>query len=155
MTTRSIHPYVLGVLEKLGLEESSVTKLQTGGPDGDLGSNEIKISKDKTTAIVDGSGVLYDPAGIDRTELLRLATSRKMIDNFDISRLGPQGFRVLVSEVNVRLPDGTSVPNGTNFRNNFHLSAYAAADIFVPCGGRPEAVSVSNVGQLYDVKARE
>jgi glutamate dehydrogenase len=25
-----------------------MTKLQTGGPDGDLGSNEIKISKDKT-----------------------------------------------------------------------------------------------------------
>jgi glutamate dehydrogenase len=41
---------------KLGLEESAVTKLQTGGPDGDLGSNEIKISKDKTIAIVDGSG---------------------------------------------------------------------------------------------------
>lgn len=35
--------------------------VQTGGPDGDLGSNEIKISKDKTIAIVDGSGVLYDP----------------------------------------------------------------------------------------------
>jgi hypothetical protein len=24
-------------------------KFQTGGPDGDLGSNEIKISKDRTT----------------------------------------------------------------------------------------------------------
>jgi glutamate dehydrogenase len=152
MTTRSIHPYVLGVLEKLGLQESEVTKLQTGGPDGDLGSNEIKISKDKTIAIVDGSGVLYDPNGIDRPELLRLATGRKMIDTFDVARLGPDGFRVLVSEVNIRLPDGTTVPNGTNFRNNFHLSAYAAADIFVPCGGRPEAVSVSNVGQLYDPK---
>jgi hypothetical protein len=32
--------------------------LQTGGPDGDLGSNEIKISKDKTIGVVDGSGVL-------------------------------------------------------------------------------------------------
>jgi glutamate dehydrogenase len=28
-----------------------MTKMQTGGPDGDLGSNEIKISKDKTIGI--------------------------------------------------------------------------------------------------------
>lgn len=35
------------------------TKVQTGGPDGDLGSNEIKISKDRTVGIVDGSGVAY------------------------------------------------------------------------------------------------
>ena len=53
-------------MEKVGLEEGEVTKIQTGGPDGDLGSNEIKISKDKTIAIVDGAGVLYDPHGIER-----------------------------------------------------------------------------------------
>ena len=63
MTTRSIHQYVLGILEKLNLKEEECTKFQTGGPDGDLGSNEIKISKDKTIAIVDGSGVIYDPTG--------------------------------------------------------------------------------------------
>jgi NAD-specific glutamate dehydrogenase len=43
-----------------GMDESAVTKLQTGGPDGDLGSNEILVSHDKTIAIVDGSGVLCD-----------------------------------------------------------------------------------------------
>jgi hypothetical protein len=38
---------------------SQVTKFQTGGPDGDLGSNEILVSKDRTIAIVDGSGVVW------------------------------------------------------------------------------------------------
>lgn len=28
MTTRSVHQYVLGVLEKLGLDETQITKLQ-------------------------------------------------------------------------------------------------------------------------------
>jgi hypothetical protein len=37
---------------------SVLAAVQTGGPDGDLGSNEIKISKDKTIGVVDGSGVL-------------------------------------------------------------------------------------------------
>ncbi len=48
MTTRGVHEYVLGIMKKLNIKEESVFKLQTGGPDGDLGSNEIKISKDKT-----------------------------------------------------------------------------------------------------------
>jgi len=52
MTTKSIHQYVLGIYRKLNLDESQVTKFQTGGPDGDLGSNEIKISKDKTIGIL-------------------------------------------------------------------------------------------------------
>jgi glutamate dehydrogenase len=104
MTTRSVHQYVLGIYRKLGLKEENCRKMQTGGPDGDLGSNEIKISKDKTVGIVDGSGVLYDPNGLNREELLRLATKRKMVSDFDLSKLTPQGFRVLVDEVNVRLP---------------------------------------------------
>ena len=54
-----------------------------GGPDGDLGSNEIKLSKDKTIGIVDGSGILFDPNGINRTELLRLANERLMINKFN------------------------------------------------------------------------
>jgi glutamate dehydrogenase len=104
MTTRSVHQYVLGILRKLGVQEENVTKLQTGGPDGDLGSNEIKISKDKTLAIVDGSGVLFDRDGLDRTELLRLANARQMISNFDVSKLSKNGFRILIDESNVKLP---------------------------------------------------
>ena len=83
MTTRSIHQFVVGILRKLELKEEDIKKFQTGGPDGDLGSNEIKISHDKTIAVVDGSGVLYDPNGIDRSELLRLANLRLMSNHFD------------------------------------------------------------------------
>jgi glutamate dehydrogenase len=151
MTTRSVHQYVLGIYKKLGLKEEDCTKLQTGGPDGDLGSNEIKISKDKTVGIVDGSGVLFDPQGIDRTELTRLAEARKMIIEFDVSKLSSEGFRVLVDETNVTLPNGQVVKDGLSFRNVFHLNSLAApAQVFVPCGGRPESVDINNVDQLLD-----
>ena len=53
MTTRSVRQYVLGILDKLGLPEEKVTKVQTGGPDGDLGSNEILLSRDQTLAVID------------------------------------------------------------------------------------------------------
>ncbi|RUP42940.1 Glutamate/Leucine/Phenylalanine/Valine dehydrogenase-domain-containing protein [Jimgerdemannia flammicorona] len=151
MTTRSVHQYVLGIYRKLGLKEEQVTKLQTGGPDGDLGSNEIKISKDKTIGVVDGSGVLYDPEGIDREELLRLANSRLMISNFNPEKLGKKGFKVLVDESNVKLPSGEIIDDGLSFRNNFHVNPLGTAQVFVPCGGRPEAVDLSNVGKLLDI----
>jgi glutamate dehydrogenase len=104
MTTRSVHQYVLGIYRKLELKEEEVTKMQTGGPDGDLGSNEIKISKDKTVAIVDGSGILCDPDGIDRVDMVRLASKRLVISHFDVTKLGPRGFRVLVEQNDVKLP---------------------------------------------------
>ncbi|KAI9339375.1 Glutamate/Leucine/Phenylalanine/Valine dehydrogenase-domain-containing protein [Obelidium mucronatum] len=149
MTTRSVHQYVLGIYEMLKIDESSVTKFQTGGPDGDLGSNEIKISSDKTMAIVDGSGVLYDPVGIDRAELARLADNRKMVNHFDTSKLSKDGFRVLIDENNVKLPDGTVVHSGFKFRNEFHLNPLATADLFVPCGGRPESIDIGNVNTVF------
>jgi glutamate dehydrogenase len=150
MTTAGVHEYVLGVLEKLGLKEEQLTKLQTGGPDGDLGSNEILISKDKTIAVVDGSGVLYDPQGLNREELTRLARARVMVDHFDRKRLSKEGFFVSIKDRDVKLPDGSTVPNGEVFRNTFHLHRLAKADLFVPCGGRPGAVNITNWRQLLD-----
>jgi len=152
MTTRSIHQFVLGILRKLNLEEGDIKKFQTGGPDGDLGSNEIKISHDKTIAVVDGSGVLYDPNGIERTELRRIAGLRQMSRSFDKSKLGAGGFFVDINDIDVVLPNGAQIEKGLIFRNNFHLEGTLldGVDLFVPCGGRPAAVNISNVQLLYD-----
>ncbi len=154
MTTTGVHEMALQILAKHGIKEENVTKFMTGGPDGDLGSNEILISKDKTTGIVDGSGVMYDPNGIDRKELTRLAKERKMICHFDISKLSKGGFRVLIEEKDVKLPDGEIIANGETFRNTFHLTKYAKADLFVPCGGRPRAININNCHQLFDAEGR-
>ncbi len=51
-------------------------------PDGDLGSNELKMGKEIVVGVVDGSGVLFDPNGLDREELVRLANLRIPVDNF-------------------------------------------------------------------------
>ncbi|KIX03723.1 uncharacterized protein Z518_07276 [Rhinocladiella mackenziei CBS 650.93] len=148
MTTLSVREYVLGIYRKLNLDPRQVRKLQTGGPDGDLGSNEILLSNEKYTAIVDGSGVLVDPAGLDRAELLRLAKKRVMIQEYDVSKFSPQGYRVLVEDANVTLPSGEKVNNGMTFRNTFHLRDGAQYDIFVPCGGRPESIDLSTASKL-------
>ncbi|QRV92303.1 glutamate dehydrogenase (NAD+) [Ceratobasidium sp. AG-Ba] len=148
MTSLSVRQYVLAIYKQLGLKEKDVTKVQTGGPDGDLGSNEILLSSDKTVAVIDGSGVLADPVGINREELVRLAKARKMISHFDKSKLSKDGYMVLCEQHDVKLPSGEVIADGTDFRNNAHLRF--KADILVPCGGRPEAVNISNVARLVD-----
>lgn len=158
MTTLSVRAYVNKIYEKLNIDNATVRKIQTGGPDGDLGSNEILLSRDeKYVGIVDGSGVLGDPNGLDKAELLRLAKERKMIDNYDRSKLSPEGYVVLVDDVDVKLPNGITVGNGTTFRNTFHLKikemyGLSGVDLFVPCGGRPAAIDTNNIHELIDEK---
>jgi glutamate dehydrogenase len=64
------------VQRKLGHKESEMTKFVTGGPDGDLGSNEVILGEESIVGIVDGSGVLYDPKGLSREGLLKLCDTR-------------------------------------------------------------------------------
>jgi glutamate dehydrogenase len=145
MTTRSIRQYAKGVYAKLGLDESKLTKFMTGGPDGDLGSNEIIMGREKIIAICDGFASVHDPDGINRDELVRLATHRLSLKDFNKEKLGPKGFHVGVQERNKQLPDGSVVADGTAFRNKFHFMPYTDADVFIPCGGRPASVDLHNV----------
>ncbi|KAF8632070.1 hypothetical protein AX15_002068 [Amanita polypyramis BW_CC] len=152
MTTLSMREYVLGIYKQLGIREKDITKVQTGGPDGDLGSNEILLSHEKTIAVIDRSGVLADPQGIDRAELVRLAKLRVPVSHFDLSKLSREGYLVRVEEADVKLPSGEIIPDGTDFRNTAHFRF--KADLFVPCGGRPEAVNISNVAGLIDANGK-
>ena len=114
--------------------------------------DEILLSSDKTIAIIDGSGVLADPAGLNREELVRLAHARIPVANFDLSKLSKDGYLVRVEDQDVKLPcelsshlmgwmfrligivAGEVIADGTDFRNGAHLRF--KADLFVPCGGR-------------------
>jgi glutamate dehydrogenase len=114
--------------------------------------DEILLSSDKTIAIIDGSGVLADPVGINRQELVRLAKLRVPVSHFDKSKLSHDGYLVKIEEQDVRLPcecgfevidltiehvfflAGEVILDGTDFRNGAHLRF--KADLFVPCGGR-------------------
>ncbi|MFC1500269.1 NAD-glutamate dehydrogenase domain-containing protein [Candidatus Zixiibacteriota bacterium] len=154
MTTNSVHEYVLQILSRQGVDEKQITKVMTGGPDGDLGSNEILISKDRILAIVDGSGVLHDPLGLDRKELRRLAKKRVPVREFDRSLLSGDGFLITVEEKNIKLPGGTLISSGIDLRNTFHLRPEFSADLFVPCGGRPASININNWTDVLDDRGK-
>ena len=66
--------------------------------------DEILLSSDKTIAVIDGSGVLADPAGINREELVRLAKLRVPVEHFDKSKLSKDGYLVRIEDQDVKLP---------------------------------------------------
>lgn len=157
MTSLGVRANVVKIYETLGLTEKTIRKFQTGGPDGDLGSNEILLStpNELYLGLLDGSGVLCDPNGLDKEELQRLARNRQMVKHFDIKRLSSEGFFVSVDDMDRKLPNGTIVSNGTTFRNTFHTEIFkfvSGIDIFVPCGGRPNSINLNNVWAYIDNK---
>jgi glutamate dehydrogenase len=109
----------------------------TGGPDGDVAGNEIKIlhreygTHAKIVGIADGSGSAEDPDGLDHTELLRLVALSVPIAHFNPARLSPRGRVVSVD-----------APDGVRARNTMHNRV--VADAFVPAGGRPQTMHDKN-----------
>ena len=57
--------------------------------------------------------------------------------------------------MDIMLPNGTIVANGTTFRNTFHTQIFKFVDhvdIFVPCGGRPNSITLNNLHYFVDEK---
>ncbi len=119
----------------------------TGGPDGDVAGNEIKIlfreygEHARIVAIADGSGAAEDPDGLDRETLLGLVARSAPIAQFDRARLGPRGRMMSVDE-----------PGGVAFRNQRAFSVLA--DAFVPAGGRPQTLHEGNWRAFLDEDGR-
>ena len=73
----------------------------TGGPDGDVAGNLIRIlfrdypSTAKIVGIADGFGVAEDPEGLDKEELLRLVRLSLPITSFDTSKLSRYDYCTL------------------------------------------------------------
>ena len=109
----------------------------TGGPDGDVAGNMIRIldrdygGNARIVAIGDGSGCGEDPDGFATEELMRLFDQALPIASFDRGRLGPRGRIVSVDE-----------PDGPQLRNTLHNRV--VTDAFVPAGGRPATIHAGN-----------
>ncbi len=142
----------------------------TGGTNGDVAGNAMRLllercPKVSIRLIVAGSGVLYDPAGIDRDELGRLVL-RDNIDAFDPHRIHPGGFlllrrrrrqeglRELFLKV-LRTEDGVEEQWVTSdeFHREFDGMIFQVpADLFIPAGGRPETIDETNWQNLFDAE---
>ncbi|MBC24074.1 MAG: hypothetical protein CMJ32_09200 [Phycisphaerae bacterium] len=139
VTSEGVNVFLDVALRHIGINPDTqpFTIKITGGPDGDVAGNMIKIlhreygENAKIIGIADGSGTCEDPAGLDYDELLRLVKKELPIMEFDSSKLSPNGRLI-----------GTEEPEGVQQRNTMHNRVYA--DAFVPAGGRPATIHANN-----------
>jgi glutamate dehydrogenase len=96
--------YFFALEQMVILDPVSLSGFVLSVADGSVLIDEIFLSSDKTIAIIDGSGVLADPTGINREELIRLAKRRQPVSYFNKSKLSKDGYLVKVEEQDVRLP---------------------------------------------------
>lgn len=144
VTSEGVNVYLDVALKRLlGIDprKEKFTVKMTGGPDGDVGGNEIKIlireygDNVKIVGIADHSGCAEDPEGLNHDELLRLFREGLCISNFDATHLGSDGVLHTVD-----------TEEGVKARNSMHNRL--VADAFVPCGGRPNTIDANNYKQF-------
>jgi glutamate dehydrogenase len=139
----------------------------TGGPNGDVAGNAMRILLDRCPKaairlILDGTGALCDPAGIDRGELSRIVLNGD-VEAFRPEKLRPGGFLLYRNErrteglrelyKRVDRTEAGVVPSWVTvdeFNKEFDgLLFTVPADLFLPAGGRPETVDATNWKRFF------
>jgi glutamate dehydrogenase len=163
MTTTSIMGSFRTLIDHYNEREEGLNLMITGGPDGDLGANQIQCYKGNICLIIDGGSILFDPEGLDKKELMKLAFRRNSSPRanslmFPVEKLSDKGFMVPIGASNVTLPDGTIVEDGALFHRNFlsdpansKLVSEANIRAFIPCGGFKDTVNQGNIRRFLEL----
>ncbi|CEG35785.1 nad-specific glutamate [Plasmopara halstedii] len=120
----------------------------TGGTDGDVAGNVIKIlhreygNNLRVVGICDGTGVVEDPQGLDMGELLRLVNESLPLSSFDSSKIS--------STTGVKYDIATT--EGIRARNTLHNRV--KSDLFIPAGGRPNTINENNWRDFLDTDGK-
>lgn len=139
VTSEGVNVFLDVALQAIGIDprRQPFTVKITGGPDGDVAGNMLKIlhrdygENARIVGIADASGCGEDPDGLAHDELLRLVENSQPIEFFDRSKLGPRGRIVTIRDT-----------DGVHLRNTMHNRV--VADAFVPGGGRPSTIHINN-----------
>ena len=163
MTTTCVMGAFRTLIRHCGAKEEELNLMITGGPDGDLGANEIQCYKGKICLVVDGGSILFDPNGLDKEELRKIAFMRHTSPRanslaFSIEKLSPEGFMVPRLGKNIKLPDGSIVEDGALFHrtfltetNNRKYIEKANIKAFIPCGGFKDTINHTNVRDFLNI----
>ncbi|MCP4118689.1 MAG: NADP-specific glutamate dehydrogenase GdhA [Desulfobacteraceae bacterium] len=162
MTTTGVMAAFRTLISHYNAKEKDLNLMMIGGPDGDLGANELLCYQGRICLVMDNAAVLFDPDGLDRKELEKIAFMRHTSPRpnalaFPVEKLSPQGFKVPVAAKYQTLPDGRVVEDGAVFLRDFLFDPanrsymeQARIQAFIPCGGFKDTVNHKNVKTFLD-----
>lgn len=126
-----------------GAEDVPFTVKITGGTDGDVAGNLVKIlardygARVKVVGMCDGTATVEDPDGIPMQELLKLVDASEPLQCLDPANLGPNACFMKADS-----------PDGIRMRDTMHNRV--KADAFLPAGGRPNTININNYKDFID-----
>lgn len=173
VTSLGINVYMIALLNYLGIDpnKTKFTVKMSGGPDGDVAGNQIcnlyryfpKTAK--LLSLVDVSGTIYDPEGLDLGVLTELFKQAKPIKYYPPEKLSSGGFlldknakrsqtayvqqTLCWRKVGDKLEEDWLSGSDMNhiLRSTVHQTK---TDIFIPAGGRPRTINETNVKDFLD-----
>jgi glutamate dehydrogenase len=173
VTSYGLNVYLHETLAYLGInpERDVFTLKISGGPDGDVAGNEILNLQRfypktaKVLALTDVSGTIYDPKGLDLTELSQLFRQMLPIRHYPPEKLSKEGFlldlktkreesayaqqTLLWKKTEEGLMKEWLSGNEMNhlYRSNVHQTK---TDVFITGGGRPRTLNETNYQSFLD-----
>lgn len=175
VTSYGVHVYLQQTLQFLQIDPTRdpFTVKVSGGPDGDVAGNELHLlathypKTAKLLALTDVSGTIFDPLGLDWTEIDTLFKTSQPISRYPAKKLNPGGFLL---DLQTKKQEGAYTQQtlcwkkeGSNlvetwlsgsdmnhlYRTNVHQTK---TDLFIPGGGRPRTLNESNITTYLDEK---
>lgn len=173
VTSLGLNVYMQELLKYAGIDPTvqPFTIKMSGGPDGDVAGNQIVNlfrlypNTAKLLALIDVSGVIFDPQGLDLKYLTALFYEKKPIRFYPPEKLSEGGF--LLDKETKRQPSALALQTlcyrkkeGKIVHDWMHGSEMNAilrtfihqtkADIFIPGGGRPRTLNEDNLHDFLD-----
>ncbi|MBM3191402.1 MAG: glutamate dehydrogenase, partial [Chlamydiae bacterium] len=173
VTSLGVNIYMQEVLKYLDIDPKTQTFTikMTGGPDGDVAGNQIlnlyKHFPDtaKLVALIDGSGTIYEPKGLNLKILVEFFQEGKPIAHYPPHLLTPGGFLLDTAKKKEesaysqktlcwKNQEGHLIEEWLSGSEMNHLLRHnvhqTPADIFIPAGGRPRTLHRDNYKDFLD-----
>lgn len=173
VTSLGLNVYVEELLKFSGIDpkKDPFTVKMSGGPDGDVAGNQIlnfyRYYPDtaKIISIIDISGTIYDPHGLDKAILADLFHKGKPIRFYPPEKLHDEGL--LLDLGSKRQDSALSIQtllykkekgklieewlNGSEMNHVYRTTMHKTkTDIFIPGGGRPKTLNDHNLKDYLD-----
>ncbi len=173
VTSFGVNVYMEELLKFLQIDpyKDPFTIKMTGGPDGDVAGNQILNlyrfypQTAHLLALIDGSGTIFDPKGLDLEILAALFKEGKAIRFYPAEHLHDGGFLVdtrtkkeesayAQKSLCLRKKENKVVEEWLSGSEMNHLLRHnvhqTKTDIFIPAGGRPKTVNDNNWQEFLD-----
>ena len=161
-------------MQEMGIDmhKSAFSVKFTGGPNGDVAGNGMRLLLERCPQvaiklIVDGTGALFDPAGLAKEALSKIVLQAD-IEAYDAQALHPGGFILYrmktkkegISDLYKKLSMTESglkeewISTDKFYKAFNDIMFTVETDLFIPAGGRPETINEMNVNRFFNAEGK-